>query len=74
MMKVVVAVAFALILLALGVAGVAMLRGEREGEPKRHTMMHALAWRIGLSVLLFLCLLAAWALGWIHPTGLPLGR
>ncbi len=73
-MKIVVAVAFALILLALGVAGVAMLRGERGGEPKRHTMMHALAWRIGLSVLLFVCLLAAWALGWIHPTGLPLGR
>jgi len=74
MMKIVVAVAFALILLALGIAGVAMLRGEREGEAKRHTMMHALAWRIGLSVLLFVCLLAAWALGWIHPTGLPLGR
>lgn len=74
MMKVAVAVAFALILLALGIAGLAMLRGDREGEPKRHTMMHALAWRIGLSVLLFVCLLVAYALGWIHPTGLPLGR
>lgn len=74
MMEVAVAVAFALILLALGIAGLAMLRGDREGEPKRHTMMHALAWRIGLSVLLFVCLLVAYALGWIHPTGLPLGR
>lgn len=74
MMKVVVAAAFALILLALGVAGMAMLRGDREGEPKRQTMMHALAWRIGLSVLLFVCLLVAYGLGWIHPTGLPLGR
>lgn len=74
MMKVAVAIAFALILLALGVAGMAMLRGQREGEPKRHTMMHALAWRIGLSVLLFVCLLVAYGLGWIHPTGLPLDR
>lgn len=74
MMKVAVAAAFTLILLALGIAGVAMLRGDREGEPKRHTMMHALAWRIGLSVLLFVCLLVAYGLGWIHPTGLPLGR
>ena len=31
-------------------------------------------WRIGLSVLLFVCLLVAYALGWIEPTGLPLGR
>ena len=38
------------------------------------TMMHALAWRIGLSVLLFVCLLVAYRLGWIHPTGVPLGR
>lgn len=74
MMKLAVAIAFVLILLALGVAGAAMLRGDREGEPKRHTMMHALAWRIGLSVLLFVCLLVAYALGWIQPTGLPLDR
>lgn len=74
MLKFFVAAAFALILLALGVAGMAMLRGDREGRPKRHTMMHALAWRIGLSVLLFVCLLVAYALGWIHPTNLPLNR
>lgn len=74
MMKFAVAIAFALILCALGVAGLAMLRRDREGGPRRRTMMHALAWRIGLSVLLFVCLLAAYALGWIRPTGLPLGR
>lgn len=73
MMKFAVAIAFALILVALGVAGAAMLRRPREGEAKRHTMMHALAWRIGLSILLFVGLLAAYALGWITPTGLPLG-
>lgn len=74
MMKFAVAIVFALILLALGVAGMAMLRGDRKGEPKRHTMMHALAWRIGLSVLLFVGLLVAYGLGWIQPTGVPLGR
>lgn len=73
-MKLAVTIAFVLILSALAVAGVAMLREGREGEPKRHTMMHALAWRIGLSVLLFVCLLVAYRLGWIHPTGVPLGR
>lgn len=73
-MKFAVGIAFILILVALGAAGVAMLRGSREGEPKRHTMMHALAWRIGLSVLLFVGLLVAYGLGWIQPTGLPLSR
>lgn len=73
-MKFAVGFAFVLILSALAVAGVAMLRGGREGEPKRHTMMHALAWRIGLSVLLFVGLWVAYSFGWIHPTGLPLGR
>ena len=73
-MKFVIGIVFVLILSALAVAGVAMLRGGREGEPKRHTMMHALAWRIGLSVLLFVCLLVAYWFGWIHPTGLPLNR
>ncbi|MCB2020848.1 MAG: DUF2909 domain-containing protein [Rhizobacter sp.] len=73
-MKFAIGIVLVLILSALAVAGVAMLRGGREGEPKRHTMMHALAWRIGLSVLLFVCLLVAYWFGWIQPTGLPLNR
>ncbi len=73
-MKFAIGIVLVMILSALAVAGVAMLRGGREGEPKRHTMMHALAWRIGLSVLLFVCLLVAYWFGWIHPTGLPLNR
>ena len=27
--------------------------------------------RIAVSVLLFACILIAWSLGWIHPTGIP---
>ena len=30
-----------------------------------------LAVRVGLSILLFVCLLVAWKLGYIQPTGLP---
>ena len=35
-------------------------------------MAKALAVRVGLSVTLFLLILLAYALGWIHPTGVPL--
>ena len=70
-MKIVIAVAFVLILGALGVAGFAMLR---PGRARPGTMMRALAWRVGLSVLLFVCVLGAYLLGWIQPTGVPLGR
>jgi len=36
-------------------------------------MMRALAMRVGLSVLLFICILLAWWLGWIQPTGITTG-
>jgi len=36
--------------------------------------VRALTWRIGLSVLLFLCVLIAWKLVYIQPGGLPIGR
>ena len=51
----------------------AKLRG-REGESRRGNMMRALALRVALSVLLFLCILGAYWMGWIQPTGLPVGR
>jgi hypothetical protein len=35
-------------------------------------MAKALALRVGFSILLFLCILLAWKLGYIHPTGIPL--
>jgi hypothetical protein len=37
-------------------------------------MARALALRIGLSVLLFICILVAWKLGYIQPTGIPAGK
>ena len=71
-MTVLIALAFAAILGALAWAGVAMLRGGRAEGSKSGEMMRALALRIAISVLLFACILIAWSLGWIHPTGVPL--
>ena len=73
-MKILIGLAFAVILVALAWAGVAMLRGGRGKDAKGVAMMRALAVRIAVSVILFACIVIAWALGWIHPTGIPLGR
>jgi hypothetical protein len=73
-MKILLAFGFVAILGALAMAGLFMLRDGRDGKPKTGRMMHALAWRVGLSVLLFTCVLVSWRLGWIQPTGLPLGK
>ncbi len=73
-MKVLIVIAFVGILGALALAGVFMLRDGRDGKPKSGNMMRALALRVGLSVLLFACILVAnWA-GWIQPTGIPIGK
>ena len=71
-MGILIGIAFAVILAALAWAGVAMLRGGPDADPKGENMMRALAVRIAISVLLFACILIAWSLGWIHPTGVPL--
>ena len=73
-MDYVIGLAFVGILGALAMAGVFMLRDGRDGKPRSEKMMHALALRVGLSVLLFVFILLSWWLGWIHPTGIPLGR
>jgi hypothetical protein len=73
-MKYVVAIAFVGILAALALAGVFMMRDGRNGEPKSGNMMRALALRVLLSVLLFGFILLSYWLGWIHPTGIPLGK
>jgi len=73
-MHILIGVSFAVILAALAWAGVAMLRGGRKEGSKGGDMMRALAVRIAVSVLLFACIVIAWSLGWIHPTGIPVGR
>ena len=73
-MKILIVVAFIAILAALAGAGLFMLRDGRDGKPKTGRMMRALALRVGLSVLLFASVLLAFWMGWIQPTGIPLGR
>lgn len=74
-MKIVIAIAFVGIIAALFLAGRAMLQGGREEDPQRRgRMARALTVRIGLSVALFVFILVAYKLGWIQPTGLPIGR
>ena len=73
-MKFIIALAFLGIIGALFAAGRAMLRNGKPGQPKSNRMVNALALRVGISVALFLFILLAWWLGWIQPTGLPVGR
>ncbi|WP_038206956.1 twin transmembrane helix small protein [Xenophilus azovorans] len=73
-MKYIVALAFVGILASLGGALYFMLRDGRDGRAKTGGMVRALTVRIGLSVLLFLCILLAWKLGYIQPGGLPVGH
>jgi len=72
-MKTFIVIAFVAILAALTFAGIAMVRGGRVDPAKKPTMMRALAWRVGLSVALFLCILLSYKMGWIRPTGIPVG-
>jgi hypothetical protein len=65
-MKIFVAIAFILILGSLGSALFFLMRD----KGKSNRTVHALALRVGLSVLLFLCILTLYKLGYIHPTGI----
>ena len=65
MTRLLILVCFLAIVLSLGSALVYLVRDK--GESKK--MARALTIRVGLSVLLFLFLIAAWLLGWIRPHG-----
>ena len=78
-MKYFVIVAFVAIIGSLAAALVFMMRGgvhdDKDDEaPRKRHMARALAFRVGFSVLLFVLVLVAYFMGWIQPTGLPLGR
>ncbi|MFS2006671.1 twin transmembrane helix small protein [Duganella sp. CT11-25] len=66
-MKIAVAIiAFVLILGSLGAAFFFLMRD----KGKSNNTVNALAVRVGLSITLFLLILAAYKLGYIHPTGI----
>lgn len=65
-MKIAVAIAFVLILGSLGSALFFLMRD----KGKTNKTMQALALRVGLSITLFLLILLAFKLGYLHPTGI----
>jgi hypothetical protein len=74
-MSYLVALAFLAIIASLAAALFFMLRGGQSAAPdKSKRMARALAMRVGFSVLLFLCILLSWKMGWIHPTGISAGQ
>jgi len=71
-----ISLAFVAILGSLGAALYFMMRGNRTQEDdaqKSARMARALAFRVGFSILLFVCILLAWKLGYLRPTGIPAG-
>lgn len=65
-MKILVAIAFILILTSLGSALVFLMRD----KGKSNRTVKALAFRVGFSIALFVLILVAHQLGWIQPTGI----
>ena len=83
-MKILVALAFIAILASLGSALFYMMRGgaqiesdSTDGNPSapapKGNMVKALAIRVGFSIVLFICILIAWKMGYIQPSGIPAG-
>lgn len=65
-MKIVVAIAFILILASLGSALVFMMKD----KSKSNRTVKALAMRVGFSITLFILILIAYRFGLIQPTGI----
>ena len=73
-MTLLVALAFLAILASLGSALFFMMRDGTQGKRKTSNMVRALAFRVGFSIVLFICILIAWKFGYIQPTGIPAGK
>ena len=75
MKQVLIGLAFVGILGSLASALFYMMKKDRPDQaddPKRAAhMVRALALRVGISIVLFICILLAWKLGYIQPSGLP---
>jgi hypothetical protein len=85
-MQFLIALGFIAILASLAAALFFMLRGGSKDPSNPDTptvhdnaqrnkgMARALAVRVAVSVVLFICVLIAWKLGYIAPHGLPVGK
>ena len=72
-MKTTIVLMLVAVLAALAGAGFFMVRGGRDKRSTDQRMARALGLRVALSVALFLVILLSWRMGWVRPTGLPLG-
>jgi hypothetical protein len=73
-MSIFVAFAFLAILASLASAMFFMIRGSSKAPEKSKRMAYALAMRVGVSIILFICILIAWKMGVIQPTGISPGK
>ena len=73
-MKYFVILAFVAILGSLATALFFMLKNNASSKSREQKMAFALAMRVGISILLFISILVAWKLGYIHPTGIAAGQ
>jgi len=73
-MNYLVAIAFLAIIASLGSALFFTLKGGSDGKAKSGNMARALAFRVGFSIVLFVCILIAWKMGYIQPTGIAAGK
>lgn len=73
-MKIIIGIAFVGIVISLAAAGLFMLRSPNNEGSKNNSMVRALTFRIGISVVLFLLILGLWFLGIIQPTGIIPGE
>ena len=73
-MSYLIALAFVAILASLATALFFMMKGGNKEGAKSNHMAKALAFRVGFSILLFVCILIAWKMGYIQPTGIPAGK
>lgn len=72
-MKLILVLALIAILGSLGAALYYMLQDGRDGKAKSSNMARALTLRIALSVMVFIAILIGWKLGYLHPSGIPIG-
>jgi hypothetical protein len=75
-MKVLLVLMFVGVLAALAGAGVFMLRkgdADESATQRDKRMARALALRVALSVAIFLLILLSWHMGWLRPSGIPVG-
>ncbi len=72
-MKISIIIALVGIIVSLLAAGLFMVKGGPTEQEKAKRMANALTWRIAMSVMLFLAIIFSYAMGWIQPTGIPVG-